>query len=81
MRDDMRGERSGKNGASNALLYYVMLMVAALLAVFAVALQPDLSLFTGFWRIQTGYAGLITDPICTGGAGAALFAPRGGGYM
>ena len=68
----MRGERSGKNGANNALLYYVMLMVAALLAVFAVALQPDLSLFTGFWRIQTGYAGLITDPICTAGAGAAL---------
>lgn len=68
----MRRERSGKNGANNALLYYVMLVMAALLAVFAVALQPDLSLFTGFWRIQTGHAGLITDPICIGGAGAAL---------
>lgn len=68
----MRRERSGKNGANNALLYYVMLMVAALLAVFAVVQQPDLSLFTGFWRIQTGHAGLITDPICIGGAGAAL---------
>lgn len=54
------------------LLYHLMLAEAVLLAIFAVILQPDLSLFTGFWRIQTGHAGLITDPICIGGAGAAL---------
>ena len=54
------------------LLYCMMLAVALLLAVFAVALQPDLSLLTGFWQIQVGHSGLITDSICTGGVGGAL---------
>lgn len=68
----MRKELSGKAKANNDLLFYMLLALALLLAAFAVILQPDLSLFTGFWKIQTGHAGLITDPICTGGVGAAL---------
>ena len=68
----MKSKLTGKIKANNDLLYYMLLSVSALLTVFAVALQPDLSLFTGFWKIQVGHAGLITDPICTGGVGAAL---------
>lgn len=62
-------QRIKMNGGA---LYGMLLAVAALLAIFAIALQPNQSLFTGFWKIQTSHAGLITDPICTGGAGAAL---------
>ena len=54
------------------ILFGIMLSIVGVLVVFAVIAQPDLSLFTGFWAIQMGEAGLITDPICTGGAGAAL---------
>jgi len=68
----MLREMTWKIKSNNNLLFYLMIALSALLAVFAVALQPDLSLFTGFWKIQTGHAGLITDPICIGGAGAAL---------
>jgi len=68
----MRKELTGKIKANNDFLYYMMLAVSALLAAFAVILQPDMSLFTGFWKIQVGHAGLITDPILTGGVGAAL---------
>lgn len=68
----MRKELTGKIKANNDFLYYMMLAVSALLAGFAVILQPNLGLFTGFWKIQMGHAGLITDPILTGGAGAAL---------
>lgn len=68
----MRKELTGKIKANNDLLYHMLLAVALLLAVFAVVLQPNLSLFTGFWKIQTGHAGLITDPLLTGGPGAAL---------
>jgi len=57
---------------SRNFLFYLMLAVTALLIVFAAVLQPDASLMSGFWKIQIGHAGLITDPICTGGAGAAL---------
>ena len=57
---------------TNELLYHMLLCLAALIAVFAVILQHDMSLVTGFWKIQMGHAGLITDPICTGGVGAAL---------
>ena len=53
-------------------LFRLVLGIVGVLVVFAVIAQPDLSLFTGFWAIQMGEAGLITDPICTGGAGAAL---------
>ena len=56
----------------NDILFGVMLAIVGVLVVFAVIAQPDLSLFTGFWAIQMGEAGLITDPICTGGTGAAL---------
>lgn len=56
----------------NDLLFHMLLALALLLAAFAVALQPDLSLFTGFWKIQVSPAGLITDPVCIGGVGAAL---------
>lgn len=54
------------------ILFRMLLVVATLLVIFAVILQPNASLFSGFWQIQMGQAGLITDPICIGGAGAAL---------
>lgn len=68
----MKKDLSGGIRAGNNLLFHMLVAVSLLLAVFAVALQPDLSLFTGFWKIQVGHAGLITDPIHTGGIGAAL---------
>ena len=68
----MKNKFNGKIKANNDLLFHMLLAVSALLAVFALILQPNLSLLTGFWKIQTGHAGLITDPICTGGPGAAL---------
>ena len=68
----MKRGLTGKIKADNDLLYYLMLALTLLLAGFAVALQPDMSLLTGLWKIQVGHAGLITDPICTGGPGAAL---------
>lgn len=68
----MKINLSGKLKAKDDLLYAMLLAIALLLAVFAVVLQPNVSLFTGFWKIQTGHAGLITDPLLTGGIGAAL---------
>lgn len=68
----MKINLSGKLKAKDDLLYAMLLAIALLLAVFAVFLQPNVSLFTGFWKIQTGHAGLITDPLLTGGIGAAL---------
>ena len=62
------GEKQGTGGK----LIYVMLSTAALLAVFAVAAQPNLTLLTGFLKIQVSEAGLITDPMAVGGVGAAL---------
>lgn len=53
-------------------LYTVPLVISAVLLLFAVVLQPDISLLTGFWQIQTAETGLITDPVAIGGAGAAL---------
>ena len=63
---------SEKARKSNELLYHMLLGLSVLIAAFAVILQHDKSLLTGFWAIQMGHAGLITDPICTGGPGAAL---------
>lgn len=57
---------------ANDRLFYVLLAVAGLTAVFAIIAEPSLELLRGFWRIQIGPAGLITDPICTGGTGGAL---------
>jgi len=68
----MNRTTSDKVSFSNNLLYGMIIAVTVLLAVFAVTLQPDLSLFTGFWSIQIGHAGLITDPLLTGGPGGAL---------
>lgn len=68
----MTGNLTGKARKTNDILYYMLLFVAALMAVFAVVLQPNMGLLRGFWAIQTGHAALITDPICIGGAGAAL---------
>ncbi len=68
----MRKELTGKLKANNDLLFYMLLAVTLLLTVFAVILQPNMTLFTGFWEIQISPAGLITDPICIGGPGAAL---------
>ena len=68
----MRAKISEKIKAGNDLLFYMLMALTLLLTIFAIILQPDLSLFTGFWKIQIGHAGLITDPICTGGPGAAL---------
>jgi len=53
-------------------LYIVPLALSGLLAVFAVLAQPDSSLLKGFWAIQISETGLITDPMATGGVGAAL---------
>lgn len=53
-------------------LYWVLLATVGLLLVFAVIAQPDRTLFTGFWQIQISETGLITDPMATGGVGAAL---------
>ncbi|MBQ3574559.1 MAG: DUF1576 domain-containing protein [Clostridia bacterium] len=64
--------RTEKAKKSNDILFSMLMAISLLLAVFAVILQPNLSLFTGLWKIQVGHAGLITDPICTGGPGAAL---------
>lgn len=54
------------------ILFGIVLGIVGLLAIFAVIAQPDGSIFQGFWAIQIGEAGLITDPIVTGGAGGAL---------
>jgi len=62
----------GKIKANQDILFYMLISVAVLLGVFAVILQPDVSLLTGFWKIQMGHTALITDPIITGGVGAAL---------
>lgn len=72
MSDAMKGKLAEKIRADQQLLYHMLLALAALLAAFALILQPNLSLLTGFWKIQLGPAGLITDPMVTGGPGAAL---------
>ena len=53
-------------------LYRVLLALAGILLLFAILAQPDLSLLRGFWAIQVSETGLITDPMVTGGVGAAL---------
>lgn len=53
-------------------MYMIPLALSGLLAVFAVLAQHDISLFRGFWAIQISETGLITDPMATGGVGAAL---------
>ena len=53
-------------------LQAIPVALAGILLVFAVIAQPNLSLFTGLWHIQLSEAGLITDPMATGGVGAAL---------
>ncbi len=53
-------------------LYYVVFGLNLLLLIFAVIAQPSLSLLKGFWLIQINETGLITDPVATGGVGAAL---------
>ena len=63
---------NAKAKRNNDILFWMLMAVSLLMAVFAVILQADISLFTGLWKIQVGHAGLITDPICTGGPGAAL---------
>lgn len=57
---------------TNDRLYLLLMATAALLLVFAVIAQPDMSLLTGFLTIQVSEAGLITDPMVIGGVGAAL---------
>ena len=68
----MGGKLTGKARTIDNALFGVLLAAAAVMVVFAVAAQPEWSLFSGFWDIQFGEAGLITDPVCTGGCGAAL---------
>ena len=53
-------------------LYTVPLVLSAFLLLFAIAVQPELSLLTGWWKIQVSETGLITDPVAIGGVGAAL---------
>ena len=50
----------------------LLFAVVGLLLVFAVLAQPELSLLAGFLQIQISETGLITDPMATGGVGAAL---------
>lgn len=61
-----------RNGLHHERLILVPLVLAAILLVFAVIAQPNLSLFTGWWQIQVSEAGLITDPMTAGGVGGAL---------
>lgn len=69
----MAGDKRDERGAGrHNRLYLVLLATVGLLLLFAVIAQPDRTLFTGFWRIQVSEAGLITDPMVTGGVGAAL---------
>lgn len=63
---DRRGD------ALSRRIYRIPLALSGLLAVFALLAQPDLSLLRGFWEIQISETGLITDPMATGGVGAAL---------
>lgn len=53
-------------------LYTIPFVFSAFLAVFAVCVQPNVTLLTGFWQIQICETGLITDPVVIGGVGAAL---------
>ena len=53
-------------------LYTVPLVLSGFLLVFAICVQPDLTLLTGWWKIQISETGLITDPVEIGGVGAAL---------
>lgn len=53
-------------------LYTVPLVLSGFLLIFAICVQPDLSLLTGWWKIQISEMGLITDPVEIGGVGAAL---------
>ncbi len=53
-------------------LRWVPLATAGLLLISAVLAQPDVTLLTGWWKIQLSEAGLITDPMAVGGVGAAL---------
>ena len=53
-------------------LYTVPLVTSAFLLIFAVCVQPDLTLLTGWWKIQVSEMGLVTDPVALGGPGAAL---------
>ncbi|MDE7244162.1 MAG: DUF1576 domain-containing protein, partial [Oscillospiraceae bacterium] len=61
-----------RTGGTQKYLERILLALEGLLLMFAVLAQPDLSLFTGWWKIQISEAGLITDPMATGGVGAAL---------
>lgn len=53
-------------------LHYAVFFLAGLLLLSAVIAQPGPSLLQGFWEIQINETGLITDPMATGGVGAAL---------
>ena len=61
----------------------LLFAVVGLLLVFAVLAQPELSLLAGFLQIQISETGLITDPMATGGVGAAhvLDGPRGNQFL
>lgn len=69
----METETSNMHGALlSEQLYRILLALAGVLLLFAVIAQPDISLLRGFWDIQINETGLITDPMSTGGVGAAL---------
>ena len=53
-------------------LYTVPLVLSGFLLLFAICVQPDLTLLTGWWKIQISETSLITDPVAIGGVGAAL---------
>ena len=66
------GEKGDDVTANVKTIRTVPLVLSGLLLIFAICVQPDLSLLTGWWKIQISEMGLITDPVEIGGVGAAL---------
>jgi len=62
----------GKVSKTSDLIFHMLSVISGLLVVAAVIAEPSLELLVGLWKIMTHEAGLITDPIATGGLGAAL---------
>ena len=62
----------GKARSTSDYIYHILLLMSLVLIAAAVIAEPSLELIKGLWRIMTHEAGLITDPIVTGGLGAAL---------
>ena len=62
----------GKAHTTSDQIFCLLLATAAAVICAAVIAEPSAEIFRGLLRIVTHEAGLITDPIVTGGLGAAL---------